>query len=102
MSLVENKILVTGGTGLLGKELQQLLPKAHFTGSQDLDVRNIDEIRSYLKINEINVIIHAAAFMPPKKSDENPSQAIKTNIIGTANICLACMEKKYKIDLYLK
>ena len=48
--------------------------------------------------NEFDYIIHAAAITRPMvKHEQNPSLSIKTNIVGTSNIVLACERYNKKI-----
>jgi nucleoside-diphosphate-sugar epimerase len=54
-------ILVTGGTGQVGKELQKLLPNAYYIGSKDFDLTNENEVISLFKSTQFNTVIHLAA-----------------------------------------
>ena len=38
---MDNNILITGGTGMVGKHLQNILPNAYYLGSE-IDLRNIN------------------------------------------------------------
>jgi len=82
---------------LLGAELRKLLPNAHFPTHEELDVTNPTLIRQYLDGNPIELIIHGAAFMPPRRSDKEPARGIQTNIIGTANIAVECIKRGIKL-----
>ena len=44
--------------------------------------------------------MHGAAFTSPPKINENPKLALDVNIVGTANLVRACMERNIKI-LYI-
>ncbi len=54
-------ILVTGGTGMVGKDLQKIMPDAVYVGSKDYDLTNQDEV--HMMIGEIrpDVVVHLAA-----------------------------------------
>ena len=41
MELNENTILVTGGSGLVGKHLQDILPNAVYISSRDYDLHKL-------------------------------------------------------------
>ena len=88
----ENEILVTGGKGLLASEIQKLIKKGQFAGKSVLDVSSEKSVNKYFEKNKVSLVIHTAALLPPIKSQETPIEAIKTNIIGTANIVNACIE----------
>ena len=61
---MKNKILVTGGSGLVGKYLKKILPEAIYVSSKDYDLTTEDgvklmflqnvQILSYTEINWIN------------------------------------------------
>ncbi|OGC67772.1 hypothetical protein A2450_03200 [candidate division WWE3 bacterium RIFOXYC2_FULL_40_11] len=38
-----------------------------------------------------------AALMPPKKSDEDPAASVQVNIIGVANVAVACMKRNIRM-----
>ena len=40
------KILVTGGKGMVGKHLQEILPNAVYIGSEDYDLRDWLEVEN--------------------------------------------------------
>lgn len=113
------KILITGGTGTLGKELvKQLLNtdvnkiyiysrdeykqykmNKQFNNNSRLsffvgDIR--DKGRLYRAFNGINYLIHAAAMKQVPTCEYNPFEAVKTNIIGSANIIDAAIDQKVK------
>lgn len=55
------KILVTGGSGMVGKSLQKIIPDAVYLSSKDYDLRKNDQIISMLKSHKPDIIIHLAA-----------------------------------------
>ena len=56
-----NKILVTGGSGMVGQSLKKYLPNATYISSKDYDLTS--EIHVYQMFNNIkpNIVIHLAA-----------------------------------------
>ncbi|MFX0195935.1 MAG: SDR family oxidoreductase [Candidatus Hodarchaeota archaeon] len=95
--LEQEKILFTGGTGLLGIEMKKLLPQIRYPLSHDFNVTNYEQMDNYVRSGGFNVITHAAAFTSPPQVEKDPLKALETNIIGTANIVKLCM--KYGIKL---
>jgi dTDP-4-dehydrorhamnose reductase len=93
----KNKILVTGGDGLLGTELKKELKEADYPSVKEFDVTKYRQMDNYLKNKKPEAIFHAAAFTSPPKIDEDPIKALDTNIIGTASIVKLAM--KYNIRL---
>jgi GDP-L-fucose synthase len=54
-------ILVTGGSGMVGKSLRKYLPNATYLSSKDCDLTNEDKVMSLMTNNRFDVVIHLAA-----------------------------------------
>ncbi|MEK9182966.1 MAG: SDR family NAD(P)-dependent oxidoreductase [Patescibacteria group bacterium] len=104
------KILVTGGTGSIGselvKKLLELKPRSLRVLSRDeskqhdlmLELRKksekvrflIGDIRDYDRVNmameDVDIVFHAAAMKHVLFCENDPFEAVKTNVIGTQNI----------------
>ncbi len=93
----QNTTLFTGGSGLLGSEMKNLIPSAYFPPHDTFDITNYNQIKNYLEHKGIETIVHAAAFTSPPLIDKEPIQAINTNIIGTSNLVKLCSEKGVKL-----
>ena len=118
MSILRGKsVLVTGATGSFGKEfLRQLLTQDEI---ERVTVFSRDELKQFEmktqfsspKVNyllgdvrdykrvlqatvDIDVIIHAAAMKQIPAAEQNPMEAIKTNILGAENIVNASIENR--------
>jgi len=81
------RIGITGTSGVLGSILLEKLHKmenecTNFEG----DIRNIDEIREWLGLKEIDFVIHLAAMVPPSEVKNNLSIAFDVNSVGTKNL----------------
>ncbi len=55
------KILVTGGKGMMGRELEPLLPDAKYIGSADFDLRSDAAVKDLFSRNKYDYVIHLAA-----------------------------------------
>lgn len=55
------KILVTGGSGMLGQHLQKHFPEALFPTKDELNLLSIENVNKYLRKNKPKLIIHCAA-----------------------------------------
>jgi GDP-L-fucose synthase len=55
------RILVTGGSGLVGKSLQILMPECIYISSKDYDLREKTDIISMFEKHKPDVVIHLAA-----------------------------------------
>lgn len=61
MEISDKKILVTGGSGMVGKSLKKLIPNATYISSKDYDLTKEDVVISLLTSNKFDVVIHLAA-----------------------------------------
>ena len=56
-----SKVLVTGGSGLVGSYLKQIMPDAYYISSDDYDLTRENEVESLFKKNRFKTVIHLAA-----------------------------------------
>lgn len=91
-----SKILLTGGTGKLGTAILNsgLFENIIAPKRSQLDITNQESINQFFGKNDISFIIHCAAQARMIKCENNPCDAISSNIIGTAN--LVCSVLQYK------
>ncbi len=119
MTYQDKQILITGGTGSLGKALVKYFLTKHpnikrlvifsrdeqkqFHMSQDYpanvfpnirffigDVRDYDRLKRAME--GIDYVIHAAAMKHVPIAEYNPDECVKTNINGAENVIRACLE----------
>ena len=121
MSGVEGqRILVTGGTGSIGSEVvRQLLKRSpkhvtilsrddskQFYLKEELsaydnvsfvigDVRDRESLNRVFR-NGVDIVVHAAALKHVEICEINPTESVKTNILGTQNIVDLSIENKVK------
>ena len=123
LNLTGKSILITGGTGSLGKaltshlfktqpelkrlvifsrdeqkqfEMAQEYPPSHFPQIRFFigDVRDYDRLRRALR--GIDYVIHAAAMKHVPIAEYNPMECVKTNILGAENVINACTDTGVK------
>jgi len=129
LSYFKNKtVLITGGTGSLGTALINFfiikkfpLKKLIVLSRDELkqhdlfnkigpkynkllrffigDVRDLQRLKS--AFSGVDIVIHAAALKQVPAAEYNPTEFIKTNILGTQNIIEACLETSVKKALLL-
>jgi UDP-N-acetylglucosamine 4,6-dehydratase/5-epimerase len=119
MNLKDKSILITGGTGSLGKALTKHIittypdvkkiiifsrdEQKQFQMAQEYpesvypqmrffigDVRDYERVRRALK--GVDYVIHAAAMKHVPIAEYNPMECVKTNIMGAENVINACLE----------
>ncbi|MEZ4938047.1 MAG: UDP-N-acetylglucosamine 4,6-dehydratase (inverting) [Crocinitomicaceae bacterium] len=116
---IEGKsILITGGTGSLGKALTKYILENHqikrlviysrdeqkqFQMAQEYPKSKYDGIRFFIgdvrdgerlkrAMKGIDIVIHAAAMKHVPIAEYNPMECVKTNILGAENVINACLE----------
>ncbi len=96
----KKKIVVTGGTGRFGKELQKLKSnhKFFYPNKKELNILNLNSIKKYLKKKKAKYMIHLAGLSRPMDMHEKfMNKSIDLNIIGTANVTKACSDLNIKL-----
>ncbi len=63
------------------------------------DVRDYDVMEGVFKTHKPDVVFHAAAYKHVPMMEENPAQAIFTNVLGTKNV--ADLSQKYHVDTFV-
>ncbi len=63
------------------------------------DIRNYEVLENVFQVHNPNVVFHAAAYKHVPMMEENPSQAIFTNVLGTKNV--ADLSYKYLVDRFV-
>ena len=87
--MISNNILVTGGTGMVGKHLQDILPNAMFIGSE-FDLRDWNTVDSLLNKLKPDCIIHLAARVGGiQENIDKPAEFFDDNILMNTNILRA-------------
>lgn len=121
LDLNNKSILITGGTGSLGKQLTKRIyqnwpnierlviysrdEQKQFDMAQDYSHDKYPSIRFFIgdvrdkerltrAMDGIDVVIHAAAMKHVPIAEYNPDEAVKTNIIGAQNVIDACLATK--------
>ena len=94
------KIVFSGGSGRFGKVLQKIVSGYNvlYPKKNELNIKNLNSIIRYLKEQKPKIFIHMAGLSRPMSVHETDiSKSINLNIVGTANVVLAC--KKLNIKL---
>ena len=115
MNLNNKTVLVTGGTGSFGQKfvkavLGRYRPRRLIVFSRDElkqsemaqqfndpclryfigDIRDLDRLRRAL--HGVEIVVHAAAMKQVPACEYNPFEAVKTNVIGAANLIEATID----------
>jgi len=123
LDLTGKSILITGGTGSFGSafvrkiisekhkvrrlviysrdELKQYQMSQEFPQTKDGAIRYFigdvrDEDRLKLAFKNIDIVIHAAALKQVPTAEYNPTECIKTNVLGAQNVIAASLASNVK------
>lgn len=91
------KILVIGGSGTLGKELQKLDAALICPTHIMADICAKSDVRQIAAVYKPDIIINAAAIIDNRVLEGDPQAAIHTNIIGAAHVAQVCIEQNIRL-----
>jgi len=91
---MKNKILLLGGSGKLGKELQLELNKQSIDfiapSHSKCDIENFDMLFKVFQKERPNIIIHSAGCIDTEKCETDKQYCLDVNVIGTYNVIKCC------------
>lgn len=89
-------ILVTGANGQFGREIREASKIDRdnflFTDVDELDITNIEKIRSCIYDNSIDIVVNCAAYTNVDCAEDNFFEADLLNHIAVKNIATVCKE----------
>ena len=91
------KVLITGGNGMVGKHLQEILPKATYIGSKDCDLTSWKEVNYMMFLQKPDHIIHLAAKVGGIQDNiAKPAEYFDDNILMNMNILKSSLKYQTK------
>ena len=101
------KILITGGTGMVGKHLQEMFTpdeiwqgKVVFVGSKDYDLTKKYEVKNMFAKYKPDTVIHLAAKVGGIQDNiANPVEFLEDNLLINANVVLEA--QKYRVVKFI-
>ena len=122
--LNNKKILITGGTGSLGKALTKKLLEFNINTIRIFSRDELKQSEMQSKFNDkrlrfligdirdkerlsrafedIDIVFHAAALKQVPVAEYNPFEAVKTNVQGSQNVIDACLDNKIEIAIEIE
>ena len=94
------KILVTGGSGLVGTELKRYLPDAIYPTSRELNLLDYVSVKNYISKTKPDYLIHLAAHVGSLHDNiKNRCAYFDNNILMNTNLTMICAE--YEVPNFL-
>ena len=91
------RVLVTGGTGLVGKNLQELCPSFHYLSSKDCDLLCYEDTRTVFEYMAPTHVIHLAAKVGGLYMNlEHNFEMLHDNLLINMNVMKICKELEIK------
>jgi dTDP-4-dehydrorhamnose reductase len=84
----DKKILITGGSGALGTQIQKIV-KCDAPPSKELDITDLEKCESIIKKYNPDIIIHCAAYTDVALAEKENKKCWQVNVTGTENMVRA-------------
>ncbi|MCX8092971.1 MAG: dTDP-4-dehydrorhamnose reductase [Candidatus Goldbacteria bacterium] len=94
------KILIFGGTGLLGSDITKVLKQENDVipfGSTDVDISKLEAVVHSVNFHKPDIVINCAAISDVDKCEQNKELAYRVNAIGAKNVAIACNRTKSRL-----
>lgn len=104
-----SRVLISGGSGFLGRSLLEYLlkntdhdvytlsrSKFDYFQHRECDLLDIKRVKEVLEESKPELVFHLAGTASPKPSSEKPSELLENNILGTFNL-IHCLENKPRV-----
>ena len=93
------KTLITGGNGMVGKHLQEILPNARYIGSEECDLTSWKEVEYMMFLNPPEHLIHLAAKVGGIQDNiSKPAEYFDDNILINTHILKA--SKQFNVQRF--
>ena len=94
---MNKRILITGGSGMVGKHLQEIIPDAIYISSKQGDLRDIKYTTWLFSCYEPDVVVHLAAKVGGIQDNiKYPSEYFDDNVLINTNVLKSCYKYKTK------
>lgn len=90
------RILVFGGSGTLGTALQKLDDSMICPSKADFNIIHRGDVYTAFYLFRPDLVINCAAIIDDRAINEEPSDAIAVNIIGSGHIARECSERSIR------
>ena len=95
--IMSKNVLVTGGSGLVGTHLKDIMPDAIYISSKDFDLTDINRVDEMMEFYNPSVVVHLAARVGGLLDNMNyPVDYLEENILMNTNVIKSCYKYNVK------
>ncbi len=91
------KVVITGGSGRLGKDLFNVFERDHTVSApsrKELEITSFEQVNQYFDAVQPEILIHSAAMADADVCQLDPAKAFWVNTMATQNLALACQKHR--------
>ena len=99
---MSKKILVTGANGQLGSEIRKIASdfaqfQFYFTGRQDLDISDQDQLEKFISAKQFQSVINCAAYTAVDAAEDEQEKAALLNSEAVKNLAKICVKENIQL-----
>ncbi|MBO34174.1 MAG: dTDP-4-rhamnose reductase [Rhodospirillaceae bacterium] len=91
------RILLSGGTGLLGTELLNIAPSINAPSHQEMDIAKCTSIEAAIGKYDPEIFLHCAGLVGTRECSQDLMSCMNINVHGTLNVISNCLRHDIRL-----